>query len=549
MALRSWIQRFARVAIVFIFIGGACSAPAKNQVQTASTPNSLSNGGKSTSPAVAVPSGLEDRFEQVLPNLEPRDDRASPRLAKPGETPDVTVQISNQVSPDVHVARRWSVAVSARRFDLDDVSLEALAQQAKVGPLYVAEQYTSLVRPLFADASGLRSLPSDKLAAQLAADPSAFALVPADVPSVEVHVVALDESNPVLGTGDLNNYPLTSRVRIVPASGSLLGAVFAEVLGRALDSPDPPITRVIFTGDIIPTRCVYDQMRLAGDWAAPFSSVKSRLAAADLVVGSLDASISDVGQPIGCEETFNLLAPPQVVEGFQAAHLRVMTVAANHAKDCGRAVYCQNRAFLDTLANLRRAGIEPAGGGATSSEARQPAVVTANGLRFAILGYDDIADYYHATATSPGTAGLDLSTLADDVRAAAKSADVVVVMPHWGVEYTPDPTDRQQKAAQIAIDAGATLVVGNHPHVVQAAGPLGSGYVAYALGNFIFDQDWSVETTQGVILEADFRGSRLAGISFQPLEIRNRLRPVLLSPSEGAPILQRMTDAAGRLGR
>jgi poly-gamma-glutamate synthesis protein (capsule biosynthesis protein) len=226
-----------------------------------------------------------------------------------------------------------------------------------------------------------------------------------------------------------------------------------------------------------------------------------------------------------------------------------MTVAANHAKDCGRAVYCRNRAFLDTLANLRRAGIEPAGGGTTLADARQPAIVTVNGLRFAILGYDDIADYYHATATSPGTAGLDLSTLADDVHTTAKSADVVVVMPHWGVEYTPDPTDRQQKAAQIAIDAGATMVVGNHPHVVQAAAPLGSGYAAYALGNFIFDQDWSVETTQGVILEAVFRGTRLAEVSFQPLEIRNRLRPVFLSPGDGAPILQRMTDAATRLGR
>jgi poly-gamma-glutamate capsule biosynthesis protein CapA/YwtB (metallophosphatase superfamily) len=549
MGRQPWLLRWLRCLVAVVLLAGACSAPGKPQNQTVAGSGIPSDSSGFHGQTVLVPAGLEDRFEQLQPIIASTDGRLTPRFVVTGNRADVIVQDSNQISPDVHVARRWSVAVSARRFDLDDISLDQLTRQAASGPLYVAEPYESLVRSLFADASGLRPMPADKLAAQLDAEPTALALVPSDIPSVTVHAVSVDGANPVRGSGDLDRYPLTTRVRVAPVSGVSRGEPLAAALVKALASPDPPVTTVIFTGDIIPTRCVYDQMRLAGDWAAPFSAVKSRLSEADLVVGSLDASISDVGQPIGCEETFNLLAPPQVVEGFQSAHLRAMTVAANHAKDCGRAVYCQNRAFLDTLANLRKAGIEPAGGGTTLTEARMPAVVTANGLRFAILGYDDIADYYHATASSPGTAGLDLTTLADDVRAAAKSADIVVVMPHWGTEYTPDPTDRQQKAAQIAIDAGATMVVGNHPHVVQAAAPLGKGYVAYALGNFIFDQDWSVETTQGVILEAVFRGNRLAEVSFEPLEIHNRLRPVLLSPADGAPILQRMTDADSRLGR
>jgi poly-gamma-glutamate capsule biosynthesis protein CapA/YwtB (metallophosphatase superfamily) len=226
-----------------------------------------------------------------------------------------------------------------------------------------------------------------------------------------------------------------------------------------------------------------------------------------------------------------------------------MTVAANHAKDCGRSEYCLDRAFMDTLVNLRNAGIQPAGGGPTLQDARRPAVVESHGIRLAVLGYDDIADYYHATPSRPGTAGLDLSTLADDVRAAAAVADVVIVMPHWGVEYTPDPSERQQQAAKIAIEAGATLVVGNHPHVVQAALPMGNGYAAFALGNFVFDQDWSVETTQGVVLETVFRGTRLAEVRFQPREIQRRLQPIFLEQTAGEPILRRIIDAAARLSR
>jgi poly-gamma-glutamate synthesis protein (capsule biosynthesis protein) len=523
----------------------ACARPTGIGIQPTASTAAGSTVPAPGQPRIAVPNGLQDRFVQVLAKLDPGT-APRPAIVAEGQPSDVIVTRSNEVSPDVHVARTWSVATAAGRLNLDDVRLDRLAQQAQSGPMYIAEDYVALVRPLFADASGLRPVPAGTLASRLSADPSALAIIPSDTASVSVRVVSLDGIDAVRTTA-LENYPLTTRVRIAPAKKTAGAEALARALANSLAAPGPAVTAVIFTGDIIPTRCVYDQMRIAGDWAAPFSAVASRLATADLAVGSLDASISDVGAPIGCEETFNLLAPPQVVQGFQAAHLRAMTVAANHAKDCGRAVYCLNRAFLDTLTNLRRAGIEPAGGGTSAAEARLPAVVTVNGTRFAILGYDDIADYYHATATIPGTAGLDLSTLADDVHAALKVADVVIVMPHWGTEYTPDPTGRQQQAAKIAIDAGATMIVGNHPHVVQAAAPLGNGYAAYALGNFVFDQDWSVETTQGVILEATFVGTRLAEVQFQPLEIHNRLRPVFLSPDDGAPILKRMMDAAARL--
>jgi poly-gamma-glutamate synthesis protein (capsule biosynthesis protein) len=222
-------------------------------------------------------------------------------------------------------------------------------------------------------------------------------------------------------------------------------------------------------------------------------------------------------------------------------------VATNHVKDCGESGPCGDQTFVDTLALLRAAGIEPVGGGLNLAEARRPVILTAGGVRFAFLAYDDVAAYYHATDATAGTAPLDETTLSEDIQAARALADVVVVLPQWGEEYTPDPTERQQRIAALAIESGATLVAGNHPHVVQAATPTGDGYVAYALGNLVFDQDWSRETLEGVVLETTFHGARLVAVRFVPYRIERQLEPVPVEGEASTSILQRMMTAAETL--
>jgi poly-gamma-glutamate synthesis protein (capsule biosynthesis protein) len=443
--------------------------------------------------------------------------------------------------------RWWSVVTGAARLDADGVTLADVTRAASAGPLYVAAEDIALVRTLFGEAGGLMLVVRDDLPARLAAEPTAFALLPVERVTTAVQALALDGIDPVRGNGDLAVYPLVTRVVVEASSPTGERLTLAAALTEALALPDTPPVRLAFTGDIIPARCVYDAMRRAGDPAAPFRAVAERLSSADLTIGSLDAAISDKGTPVGCRETFSLLAPPDAVQGFRLAGFDAVTVATNHAKDCGVSA-CGDAAFLDTLAHLSAAGIAPFGGGRNAAEAHRPVVLTAGGVRFAFLGYDAIAAYYHAGPDAPGTAALDGETLAADIQAARALADVVIVLPHWGEEYTPNPTRRQQELARRAVEAGAALVVGNHPHVVQAAAPIGEGYAAYALGNFVFDQDWSVETTEGVVLEATFRGSRLAAIRFLPVRIQGRLTPMFLGDSEGRPILRRIQEAARRLG-
>jgi poly-gamma-glutamate synthesis protein (capsule biosynthesis protein) len=169
------------------------------------------------------------------------------------------------------------------------------------------------------------------------------------------------------------------------------------------------------------------------------------------------------------------------------------------------------------------------------------------GVRVAFLGYDEIAPYYHAEPGVPGTAPLDEAYLREDVAAAAAQADVVIVMPQWGIEYQAEPTDGQRQLAAAAAEAGADLVIGNHPHWVEAAEVIDGVFVAYALGNFVFDQDWSLETQQGTLLQAAFFGAQLKGIEYYPVHIYDEHQPRFADPEEAQQILDRIWNASATL--
>lgn len=315
-------------------------------------------------------------------------------------------------------------------------------------------------------------------------------------------------------------------------------------------TPEPtpePVTKLLFTGDLIPARCTYAEIEaLGGDYSVAFQPLHDILSSADITVGTLDGTASDAGTPIGCVETLSLAGPAAAVAGFQYAGFDVISQAGNHAKDCGVSP-CGDQAMLQTEANLEAAGILSVGTGNDIIEARQPVVIERNGMHFAFLAYDDIAPYYNATATTSGTAPLDPATVAEDVNAASKVADVVIVLPSWGVEYTSVPTERQREFARNAIEAGATLVVGNHPHWVQAHESIGDRFVAYALGNFLFDQDWSLETQQGAMLEVDMTGARITGTRYIPIHIYDQYQPRLAAPDEAQQILDRIETASASL--
>jgi poly-gamma-glutamate synthesis protein (capsule biosynthesis protein) len=491
---------------------------------------------------------------------------------RPGDRPHLTIALRPPPNREASVAAayRYWVPVASFWSRLESVAWSDLratlrggAPPAGASALYLPwEQREELERaaggPMpAADAGGpLRWVPQAEIPAALAGDKGALGLLPLEAVDYRVRSLALDGIDLVRGVGPAEAYPLASRLwltidqQAIEEAPSLEAAAegVVELLRahfRTQSTPQP--IRLLATGDIIPARCVYAQHLAYQDFRHAFLATADLLRLADVTVGSLDASLSDAGQPIGCTPTFSLLAPAPSIEGLTFAGFDVLTVASNHAKDCGASA-CGDQALLDTLANLEAAGIAAVGGGRDLAEARAGRVLTVNGVRFAFLGYDEVASSdYGATETTPGTAPLAFGLLSEDVARLRTQADVVIVLNHWGTEYTSMPTERQRALAREAVGAGATLVIGNHPHTVQAVEFLEQGFVAYALGNFVFDQDWSLETQQGVVMEAVFHGPRLVSIRFLPIHIHDMHQPRWAEPSEGDTILGRMEAASKSL--
>jgi poly-gamma-glutamate capsule biosynthesis protein CapA/YwtB (metallophosphatase superfamily) len=341
-----------------------------------------------------------------------------------------------------------------------------------------------------------------------------------------------------------------------PATGAPPTATTQPPTPEPAATATPPTIRLLFTGDINPGRCPAQRALRADDFTLPYHKVADVLRAADLTVGSLDGSISDESAPSPCPLTMNLIGPARTVEGLNFAGFDVITVATNHAKDCGaRGWNCDDVAFRDTLLNLRQAGLLPVGGGENLAEALAPVIVEVKGVRFAFIGVTSVGMETWARDDRPGTAPLSdaaLPLVAAAIGAARQQADVVIVLAQWGVEYTVRPDDTQLRWAPLLIGAGADLVIGNHPHVVEpvevfaARDGVPGGVVAYALGNFIFDQGpW--ETRQGVVFEAAFTGPALTAWDLLPVHIYSLHQPDWAPAEEAKEILERVEAARAAL--
>jgi poly-gamma-glutamate synthesis protein (capsule biosynthesis protein) len=309
-----------------------------------------------------------------------------------------------------------------------------------------------------------------------------------------------------------------------------------------------PEIELLFTGDINPGRCVYARAKEANDMALPYRPLAPLLREADIAIGSLDGSLSDFNEPAPCVETHrNLMAPSEAVQGLAFAGFDVITVATNHVKDCGIYRGCVNESMFDTLDNLRGVGILPTGAGENLEAATAAAIVEVQGVRFAFVGINAINNQIFADAGTPGTAPFKTEVYLDAIARARQQADVVVMLMQWGREYSPFITYEQFEAAGRMVAAGADLVVGNHPHRVQGVETFPNGaVVAYALGNFVFDQTWSdgtLYTIQGMMLRAKFRGAQLQGVELVPIRIYDDFQPRLADEADAAMVLQDVADS------
>jgi len=278
-----------------------------------------------------------------------------------------------------------------------------------------------------------------------------------------------------------------------------------DIADNTKNSKDNEIS-FTFVGDIMLDRNVENSIYKNG--AADFSFVFENtdfLKESDIVFGNLEGPVSDKGEDLGNLYSFRM--NPLVMPALEKAGFNVLSIANNHTADWGK------EAFLDTLDRLKQAGIVPVGGGEDRDDAEKVKIIEKNGFKVGFLAFTDVGPkWFGVKSDNPGILLADVGLVKKLTARAKTDADYVVVSFHFGNEYQTTASSRQEELAKSAIDAGANIVVGHHPHVVQKIELYNGGIIAYSLGNFIFDQNFSEETMEGVLLNVVFSGQHLSSV-------------------------------------
>lgn len=320
------------------------------------------------------------------------------------------------------------------------------------------------------------------------------------------------------------------------------------------DSPaPPPATRapieLTFAGDIIFGRYRSDNLfdPIPGPDDKPFADIADKLRA-DIIVGNLETPLTrdlPLKSPIGARYRFG--ASKEMARHLVDAGFTAVSLANNHAFDLRAA------GMIDSPVILRELGIIPLGASRTDEPVFRVEPVERAGWRvgFVAVTTRRNAPHFAGTPVLPFLITTELApTLAPVLQAARADHDLLIVYIHWGEEYADDPAPHQRKAAKALIDAGADLVVGHHPHVLQGIERHGRGAIAYSLGNFLFENTNAIPKLTGV-LRARFDERRcLAALTFHPAYIKRTpsKHPAPATEGMGKQVRKRMQDLSTRLG-
>jgi hypothetical protein len=332
----------------------------------------------------------------------------------------------------------------------------------------------------------------------------------------------------------------------VAPSSSAVPPSIAPTIAPASIAPTPPAPAsgsgpqaltLAFGGDV--HFAGEDAQRLATDPTTAIGPIAETLRSADLAMVNLETAITTGGTP--AVKAFTFRAPATAFDALRSAGIDVVTMANNHGEDYGPV------GLQDTLSAAAAAAFPVVGIGQTEDDAFAPYQVTVKGQRVAVIGATQVLDAklmyaWSARGDKPGLASAyNVPRLVRAVREARATSDLVVVYLHWGHELASCPASAQRDIARQLVDAGADSVVGSHAHVQLGAGRLGSGYVDYGLGNFVFYVYGSSAVTRSGVLLLTVTGRRVTAQQWVPAQITGGI-PVPLTGAAAAERLEQWQD-------
>lgn len=318
--------------------------------------------------------------------------------------------------------------------------------------------------------------------------------------------------------------------------------------------------------------CVGDVHVVREDPPRAFQHVRSLMRGADFMLGNLEGPYADSGTPWSTDHV-NFKADARQMTAVESGGFNAMNVSNNHMLDFGY------DALFETLGHLDRLGIAHTGGGRNFAEAHAPAIVEREGCRVALLGYTAVyVPGWEAGAQSPGLAVMrgktsyeppqrffegpgrpavihswilpeDKAQLSADIAAARKLADIVVCTFHWGVSGGfINLTEYQVDLGHHAIDAGADLVFGHHPHVVQGIEVYKGKAIFYSLGNWVFALHGFAHPPETMIMRCRIQDRRIKAVEFIPALLDDQGDPSVLDLAEGRNVIELIKRRSAQFG-
>jgi len=284
---------------------------------------------------------------------------------------------------------------------------------------------------------------------------------------------------------------------------------------KSFFSPTPCQKEIIIAavGDIGLGREVNWQIQQHNDPTFPFQKTAEILKKADLTIGNLEGPLIE-----NCPLTrtgMKFCGDPKNAEGLMFAGLDLINLANNHISNYG------SEGINQTIKVLKNHQID-------YFDPEKIAFKKINGLTIAFLGFDDIVRHVNE------------EKLVQKIQEAKNQASLVILNFHWGTEYQSQPNKRQRYLAHLAIDHGADLIIGHHPHVLQPGEYYQNKLILYSLGNFVFDQMWSQETRLGAIALITIESSQIKKVNLVPFLIHHSCQPQPITGPEKIKVINQI---------
>ena len=490
------------------------------------------------------------------PGLESVSPPAAPATSTPEPTPTPTPEPTPP--PDVEVPLAVVTGYTNVTASITTVEVEAAMDADTI--IQACELFTA-INPV------PRCLPATEIPAHLVDNPDELALLPAGLVVPTLKVLPVDGAD-LFGDAGARGlpYPFTTTIQGPPEGWGHDPAEIRTLISLGDSCPDRGVAFAaitegrgwdwVFGGGTAEYTAVYPNPVPEGFVGNGFNIVDAvptgnEGAVAELVSGA-DITLDDFECPVVDDFTVNdgvvFSIDPEVLPRLRDTYgVDIATLAANHLFDRG------TPGFLETLEQFETAGIPTAGAGPDLDSALEPALIDVNGMTFAFVAFNEIPGSLEAGPGQPGVLWLRDENVTEAVGRARDAADLVVCVPQWwgGGEYHAQFLGDMRRQQAFFFESGCDHVIGHGTHW---SGPIeitetddGDHRVTMVShGNFLFGQEWSQQTQEGVILELAFRGTELAQARMHPYIMLEQAQTNLTDPeTDGTYVLNRIYEASG----